>query len=109
MKVLVDNELPPALARLLSELDLDCHHVQELGMDSWTDRQIWRHAVAEGFVLVSKDSDFVDLAKSSDDQVSVVWVRFGNCRTKELLASFRTLWPEITKRIEAGETVIELL
>jgi predicted nuclease of predicted toxin-antitoxin system len=88
---------------------MDCQHVQDLGFVTCIDREIWQHAVAAGYVLSSKDSDFVDLAQSSEEQVSVVWVRLGNGRTKEILAVFRTLWPEIRKRIEAGEAVIKVL
>jgi hypothetical protein len=37
-----------------------------------------------------------------------VWVRFGNCRTKALVAAMERLWPKIEAGLKAGERVIEL-
>lgn len=38
MKLLVDNQLPAALARMLSANGMDCRHVLDLGMETESDR-----------------------------------------------------------------------
>lgn len=51
MKFLVDNQLPPALARFISE-DLQTEA---------NDADLWSYASKNDFVLISKDDDFVNL------------------------------------------------
>ena len=41
-------------------------------------------------------------------KVRFVWVRFGNCRTKTLLAAVENLWPKIEAGLKAGDRIIEL-
>ena len=39
---------------------------------------------------------------------SVVWLRIGNCSNRALSAWFRPLWPEIKRRLTAGDRVVEV-
>ena len=62
MKFLVDNQLPPALARLIdSEFGADAVHVAEVGLRDATDAELWAYASDQDLILISKDEDFVDL------------------------------------------------
>lgn len=58
MKLLFDQNLSPRLPRLLEDLYPDSAHIREVGMRDSTDTQIWEYAKANGFAIVSKDSDF---------------------------------------------------
>jgi predicted nuclease of predicted toxin-antitoxin system len=80
VKILVDNQLPLALARLLSVKGAECRHVLELNLGRATDGEIWRYASAHGMVLISKDDDFFHLSGQKRAGVLLVWVRLGNCR-----------------------------
>jgi predicted nuclease of predicted toxin-antitoxin system len=51
---------------LLREEFPDSAHVAELDLAQSTDRQIWNYAGQNDYVIVSKDSDFRQLASSSD-------------------------------------------
>ena len=62
MKLLVDNQLPAALARYLTDNGFDCRHVQDIGMDASDDREIWELAKSERMVIVTKDEDFALMA-----------------------------------------------
>jgi predicted nuclease of predicted toxin-antitoxin system len=62
VRLLVDQQLPIALARSLAAEGLDCAHVQDLGLDASSDAVIWHHARIEGFTIVTKDDDFQALA-----------------------------------------------
>lgn len=59
MRLLVDNQLPVALARRLSELGHDVQHVVQVGLDEAADVEVWRRATADRRVVVSKDEDLV--------------------------------------------------
>jgi predicted nuclease of predicted toxin-antitoxin system len=108
VKFLVDNQLPPALARLLISRGSDCVHVLEAGLDGATDKEIWDFAAAQGFVLISKDEDFFHRSSRPNASVSLVWVRLGNCRKQALLAAFDKALPQLIAALQAGDHVVEL-
>ena len=58
MKFLVDAQLPPALAQWLREAGYDAQAVREVGLREADDGGIWRHAQAQGRVIVTKDENF---------------------------------------------------
>ena len=62
MKFLVDNQLPPALATHLALQDVVSQHVSAVGLDQASDRDIWIYAATNGFIIVSKDEDFLHLS-----------------------------------------------
>jgi predicted nuclease of predicted toxin-antitoxin system len=80
VKFLVDNQLPPALARFISEnLGVEAVHVTDIGLRNETDSDIWQYASEKGLVVISKDDDFVTLY-SKAPAARLLWVRLGNCR-----------------------------
>ena len=58
MKLLFDENLSPKLPRLLAELFPGSTHVRDCGLTGQSDEDIWRYAIANGFIIVSKDADF---------------------------------------------------
>ncbi len=90
MKLLFDQNLSRRLvSRLASEFP-ESTHVAEVELDRATDEQIWTYAAAERFAVVSKDSDFRQLAFLHGPPPKVVWLRVGNVSTDtihELLAA----------------------
>ena len=107
------HEVPrgqPASSRagpLLSAKRVEAVHVLELKLNDSDDEQIWEHAAAHGFVVISKDDDFQNRA-THRGTVQVVWVRLGNCRNKALLETFENQLPAVISALERGTSVIEL-
>jgi predicted nuclease of predicted toxin-antitoxin system len=58
VRFLVDAQLPPGLARMLSDHGHVAEHVFEIGMAEATDRDIWRYALDHVAVIITKDEDF---------------------------------------------------
>ena len=77
MKFLVDNQLPAALARWLSEAGNDAVHVMDRELGQASDRELWAMAVEENRIVVSKDEDFFILATRPDDKGRLLWLRLG--------------------------------
>ena len=69
---------------------------------------IWKLAQEQQSVVVSKDEDFVDRWLLSNGEVSLVWIRKGNCSNRALMAWLEPLWPDVVKRLSQGERLIEL-
>jgi len=62
VRFLFDQNLSRHLVGMFSVEYPDSRHVTEVGLDAATDAEIWAYAGEHGFVIVSKDSDFRQLA-----------------------------------------------
>ena len=108
MIFLVDNQLPPALARFIeSDLAAAAAHVIDLGLRDASDSELWRYVSQHKMILISKDEDFANMILNRPS-AKLSWVRIGNCRRTFLLDAFRQLWLRIVERLECGDTLIEI-
>lgn len=89
MKLLLDQNLSRVLVPRLAEEYSESVHVAEVGLDTATDREIWEYAGGRGYVVVSKDSDFRQLALLFGPPPHVVWLRVGNVPTGVIEALLR--------------------
>lgn len=78
MKLLFDQNLSFKLCRKLADLFPDSNHIRLLGLEESSDKTIWDYAKANGFMLVSQDVDFADMATLYGPPPKVIWVRCGN-------------------------------
>ena len=62
MKLLLDQNLSRRLVGRLSNEYPGSGHVTEVGLDIASDRAIWEYAGERDYVIVSKDTDFRQLA-----------------------------------------------
>jgi predicted nuclease of predicted toxin-antitoxin system len=44
----------------------------------------------------------------NDDGIALVWIRKGNCSNRALMNWLEPLWPDVLRRLEQGEQLIEL-
>ena len=109
MTLLVDNQLPLALARYLAANGWECAHLQDVGLASADDQTIWQYAKERGLTIITKDEDFQALAtRQGSVPPQVVWVRLGNCRKVVLLAAFSKILPALRDMLAAGDAVVEI-
>ncbi len=55
MKFLFDENLSHTLVEILAREFPDCTHIRHIGLRGAEDGQIWDHARAQHFMIVSKD------------------------------------------------------
>lgn len=75
MKLLFDENLSNRLFEALSKEFPGSTHVREVGLASADDRSVWEFARGNGFIIVSKDSDFHQLSFLLGPPPKVAWVR----------------------------------
>ena len=75
MRLLFDENLSRKLVTRLADLYPQSAHVVEYELLQVPDLQIWEFAKANGYVLVSTDLDFYELATSIGPPPKVVWLR----------------------------------
>ena len=108
MNFLIDAQLPPALAQWIKSQGQNATHVFELGLHQADDSTLWQAARRMGATIISKDEDFVDRWLLNSEGVAFVWIRRGNCSNVALITWLSPLWPEVVRRLQQGEKLIEL-
>ena len=84
MKLLIDQNLAPRLVQLLGPSFDGSVHVRDLGLSQADDRQIWEHAKADGYIILSKDDDFHQRGLVLGHPPKVIWGQLGNASTREV-------------------------
>lgn len=86
VRFLLDENLSEQLLPGLSVRFPDSAHVRELGMGGVADSALWDFAQRDGFLLVTKDEDFVTLSVLRGAPPKVVWLNIGNADNSDTLA-----------------------
>ena len=81
MKLLFDENVSHTLVRRLASEYPGSAHLRHIGLRGADDDRLWRHARAEGFVIVSKDTDFRDRSYVDGFPPKVIWLDVGNAGT----------------------------
>ena len=89
MKLLFDQNLSHRLVAQLAAEFPGSAHVRDAGLAKSPDPDVWSYAIANGFAIVSKDTDFQHRALVHGHPPKVVWVRLGNCSTAAVAALLR--------------------
>lgn len=93
MKIWVNAQLPPAIANWIAKtFAVEAIAVRDLELRDATDKEIFNAARDAAVIVMTKDSDFVDLVNARGAPPQVIWVTCGNtsnARLREIL--FKTL------------------
>jgi predicted nuclease of predicted toxin-antitoxin system len=95
MKLLFDQNLSHKLVRLLSDLFPESVDIRDVNLNAAEDSVIWDYAKANGFVIVSKDSDFHQRSFVYGFPPKVIWIKLGNCSTADIAKLLRANWASI--------------
>lgn len=103
MKFLVDENLPPALAKWLATRGHDATHVTQLNLGGRPDTEIIATAEASGFVIITQDSDYDAIAA---DAPRVLRLALGNAPTAKLLEWLEPKLDDAIQRLGAERLVV---
>jgi predicted nuclease of predicted toxin-antitoxin system len=108
-EVWVDAQLPPALALWLRENHcVQAFSLRELGLRDEDDAVIFNEAKKRGCILISKDSDFVDLVQRQGPPPQLIWVTCGNVTNTNLKAIFSAVFKQALILLAGGEAIVEI-
>jgi predicted nuclease of predicted toxin-antitoxin system len=107
--VWVDAQIAPLLAGWMREvLGIDAVAVRDLGLRQAEDPVIFERARAAGAILLSKDSDFVDLVTRFGPPPQIVWLTCGNTSNAHLRTLLTMTWPRVAELLAANEPLVEI-
>ena len=78
MKLLLDENLSRRAVPFLQDTFPGSTQVTLFGMENADDRAIWNFAKDNDFVIVTKDSDFFEMASVYGQPPQIVWLKIGN-------------------------------
>ena len=78
MKLLLDENLSRRIAPFPQTAFPGSTQVSLLDLEGASDSEIWRYAKDNGFVIVSRDSDFQERAMVSGHPPQVIWLKIPN-------------------------------
>jgi predicted nuclease of predicted toxin-antitoxin system len=89
VKLLFDHNVSHQLVGQLANEFPGCVHVRDIGLRAADDRQIWDHARAHGFAIVSKDTDFRERSYVEGSPPKIIWLDVGNSGTAAIAELLR--------------------
>ncbi len=105
----VDAQLPPALAAWLQEkFGVQAVSLKALGLRDAADVAIFQAAHEVEAIIISKDSDFVDLVARLGAPPQLIWVTCGNVTNRHLQTLFERTFPGALALLEQREPIIEI-
>src|SRR2546430_496274 len=106
MELWVDAQLSPAIARWLRDtFGIDAKAVRDLGLRNAEDRDIFDAARGSNAVVLTKDSDFVDLVQQGGAPPQVLWLTCGNTSNARLREILMAGLPDAMRLLEDGEPI----
>ncbi len=96
-RLLLDENLSERLLPPLIDLFPGSAHVRALGRSGASDTSVWEIARDGGFLLVTRDEDFVGMSVLRGSPPKVVWLNIGNARNAFIAALIRARADDIER------------
>jgi predicted nuclease of predicted toxin-antitoxin system len=109
VKIWVDAQLSPVIAQWLSSTyGVEAVAVRDLRLRDARDRDIFLSAREAKAIILTKDSDMVDLVTQLGSPPQILWLTCGNTSNAKLKTIFTKAWPAVENLLEAGEKIVEI-
>jgi predicted nuclease of predicted toxin-antitoxin system len=109
MTLWLDAQLPPQLAIWIQQtLAIDAIALRDVSLRDATDIAIYDAAKKANAILISKDSDFVELVMRLGTPPKLIWLTCGNVSNAALQALFSAKLQEAIGLLNGGEPIVEL-
>ncbi len=109
MNIWVDAQLPPTLANWLTEtFSIEASALRDLGLRDSRDFEIFEAARTANAVIMTKDSDFIDLVCRLGKPPQIIWLTCGNVTNRYLRQLLIVTLPDALERLRQGEMIVEI-
>lgn len=109
MKIWIDAHLSPGIATWITmTLGITAIPLRDLGLRDAEDTEIFALAKAENIILMTKDSDFVELVNRLGSPPKVIWLTCGNTSNYELRKILKVTLPQVMIQLQMGKDLVEI-
>lgn len=107
MRLLLDANVSPQLVWMLADIFPGSRHVFDVGDIASDDALIWAYAKQHDVVIVSKDTDFLEMSLLYGPPPKVILLRSGNVPTARIERSLRKHLKDIERFLaDANESYL---
>ena len=103
MKVVIDNNLPRSLARLLTQSNIQAIHVVDVELSDASDETIRKAFFEKTIVFVSRDADFW---LNHPPQWAVIWIAIHNPTLAQIKGPICQKIIQIIPTLQSGQRVL---
>lgn len=103
VRLLLDENLSERLLEPLAELFPGSEHMGILTKTGTSDRLLWDLACTGGFILTTRDEDFVGMSVLQEAPPKVLWLNVGKSRTAVIAALLQSHATDIERFAEHDE------
>jgi predicted nuclease of predicted toxin-antitoxin system len=109
MTIWIDAQLPPAIAVWIREtLLIDAQALRDIGLRDAMDEEIFAAAKKANAIVMTKDSDFIDLLEQYGAPPKIIWLTCGNTSNEKLKQILGTTLLPALRLLNAGESLVEI-
>ena len=109
MKIWIDAHLSPGIATWITmTLGITAIPLRDLGLRDAEDTEIFALAKAENVILMTKDSDFIELVNRLGSPPKVIWLTYGNTSNSELRKILKVALPQVMIQLQMGKDLVEI-
>jgi predicted nuclease of predicted toxin-antitoxin system len=94
-RLLFDENLSPRLVNWLADIYPGSAHVSSIEMGNALDKVVWEYARQNDLMVVTKDADFSEMSLVSGFPPKIIWIRRGNCSTRDIETVLRESYTAI--------------
>ena len=109
-EIWIDAQLSPALAAWINRNyeDLEAKSVRAVGLRDAEDEEIYRAARRTEVIVMTKDSDFLNLLDRLGPPPKVIWVTCGNTSNRRMRKILKQTLRSAVEMLQGEEEIIEI-
>jgi predicted nuclease of predicted toxin-antitoxin system len=108
VKLFFDANLSRRVVPHIEDLFPNSAHASILGAEP-EDIEIWHYAAANGFTVVTKDSDFYRMSLAWGPPPKVIWLRLGNAGSRIVVEALRAHAADLVAFADDAEAALVTL
>lgn len=85
MKLLFDQNISFRIVKKIETFFPNSNQVRQLGIENYSDNEIWKFAKDNDFSVVTFDADFFEISNLKGHPPKIIWLRTGNLTTNNII------------------------
>ena len=85
MILLFDQNISFRIVKKIQDTFPNSKQIKELGLENYSDNEIWKFAKNKNFTIVTFDSDFFEISNLKGHPPKIIWLRTGNTTTENIV------------------------
>lgn len=109
-EIWIDAQLSPALAAWINRNyeEIEAKSVRAVELRDAGDEEIYRAAKKAEVIVMTKDSDFLNLLERFGPPPNVIWITCGNTSNRRMRQILRQTLHSAVDMLEGEETIVEI-